>query len=232
MLQYEESLKRIRSFVCLVTKEDEDPNNWGENDFMKQEITSILETCPWYRIYDIIEYFDKRLTANNKILFEKDINDYFIEKGIGWKLNNGLIETRGEEAFENKIAEATEELGKAKFLTSKNELHEAIKDLSKRPNPDITGSVQHSLAALECLCREITGNKKLTLGKLINDNPNIVPKPLDIVISKIYGFASEQGRHLKEGGEPNYEEAELIVHLSASICTYLAKKNYLEVNDR
>ena len=39
-------------------------------------------------------------------------------------------------------------------------------------------------------------------------------------------FASEQGRHLKEGGEPNYEEAELVVHLSASLCAYLAKKNF------
>jgi hypothetical protein len=46
------------------------------------------------------------------------------------------------------------------------------------------------------------------------------------VISKVYGFASEQGRHLKEGGVPNYEEAELVVHLSASLCTYLAKKNF------
>lgn len=227
MQKYEKSLKKIRSYVCLVTKEAEDPNNWGENDFMKAEIQSIIQDCPWYRIYDVIEYFYAKLLVN-KDDFEKEINEYFIEKGIGWKLSKGLIETRGEEAFEKKIAEAAVELGNVKLLTSQNEIHEALKDMSKRPNPDITGSVQHSLAALECLCREISGDKKSTLGKLINDHPDIVPKPLNDVISKIYGFASEQGRHLKEGGEPNYEEAELVVHLSASLCTYLAKKNFFK----
>lgn len=224
MRKYEPSLKKIRAYVCFVTKEAEDPNNWGENEFMKNEIQTIIENCPWYRIYDIIEYFYTNLRVN-KAEYAKDINDYFIEKGIGWKFNNGFIETRGEEAFEQKIAEVVGILGYEGFLTSQNEIHEALKDMSKRPTPDITGSVQHSIAALECLCREITGDKKATLGKLINDNPNIVPKPLDNVIKEIFGFASEQGRHLREGGAPNYEEAELVVHLSASLCTYLTKKD-------
>ena len=55
MRNYEKSLKKIRSYVCFITKEAEDPNNWGENDFMKSEIQSIIENCPWYRIYDIID---------------------------------------------------------------------------------------------------------------------------------------------------------------------------------
>lgn len=226
MLQYEK-LKKIRSYVCYVTKESEDPNNWGENDFMKSEVQSILEKCPWNRIYDVIEYFYKKL-QDNKVKFEKEVNEYFIEKGIGWKLVNGLIEARGEEAFEQEIAEAVGVLRKVKLMTSQNEIYEALKDMSKRPEPDITGAVQHSIVALECLCREITGNKKATLGKIISDNPDIVPKPLDSVIKQIYGFASEQGRHLREGGAPNYEEAEFIVHLSASFCTYLTKKNFLK----
>lgn len=225
MRKYEKSLKRIRSYICFVTKKAEDPNNWGENDFMKSEIQSIIENCPWYRVYDIIEYFYMNLFLN-KAEFEKDINDYFIEKGIGWKLINGIVEVRGEDAFEQKIAEAIDVLGKVKLTTSQNEIHEALTDMSKRPTPDITGSVQHSVAALECLCREITGDTKATLGKLINDNPNVVPKPLDNVIKEIFGFASEQGRHLREGGAPKYEEAELIVHLSASLCVYLTKKNW------
>lgn len=84
---------------------------------------------------------------------------------------------------------------------------------------------------MECLCREITGEKKSTLGKLIKEHPNIVPSPLNKVISEIFGFSSEQGRHLREGGEPNYEEAELVVHLSASLCSYLCKKNFPQGKD-
>lgn len=225
MRKYEKSLKKIRSYVCLITKEAEDPNNWGENDFMKNEIQSIIENCPWYRVYDIIECFCMNLSLNREG-FEKDINDYFVEKGFGWKLVNGNIEIRGDDAFEQKITEAIDVLEEAKLITSQNEIHEALTDMSKRPTPDITGAVQHSVAALECLCREVTKDSKATLGKLINDNPNIVPKPLDNVIKGIFGFASEQGRHLREGGAPKYEEAELVVHLCASLCVYLTEKNW------
>lgn len=190
---------------------------------MKEEIKSIIDKCPWNRVYDIIEYFYVNLSSN-KTHFENDINEYFIEKGIGWKLTNGIIETRGEKAFEKKIAEAVNVLEDAKLNTSHHEIHEALKDMSKRPTPDITGSVQHAMAALECLSREITGCKSYTLGKIINNNPHVVPIPLDKAIKEVYGFASNQGRHLREGCAPDYEEAELIVHLSASLCVYLTKK--------
>lgn len=228
MLRYA-GLKKVRTCVCFVTKEAEDRNNWAENDFMKSEVQSILDNCPWYRIYDIIESF--YLQINDKIGFEREVNEYFVEKGIGWKLVHGILETRGEEAFEQDIKDVVDVLGEAKLHTTQYEIREALKDMSKRPTPDITGSVQHSVAALECLCREITGKKSLTLGKLINTHSQIIPKPLDKVVGGLFGFASEQGRHLREGEAPDYEEAELVVHLSASLCTYLTKKNFSKDND-
>ena len=227
MIKYEGSLKKIRSCVCFVTKKAENPYNWSENDFMKSEIQEIIQNCDWYRVYDIVESFYMKL-SQNKTEFEKNINEYFIEKGIGWKLVSGILEVRGENVFEQEIGEAINVLKSAELQTSQNEIQEALTDMSKRPIPDITGSVQHSVAALECLCREITRDRSSTLGKLIKDHPDIVPKPLNKVISEIFGFASEQGRHLREGNAPKYEEAELIVHLCASLCIYLTKKMTLE----
>lgn len=84
-------------------------------------------------------------------------------------------------------------------MTSQNEIKEAITDLSRRPIPEITGSIQHSLAALECVCREVTRDKKATLGTLINDHPNIVPKPLDDAIKKFGGFHQSKGYIFKKG---------------------------------
>jgi ABC-2 type transport system permease protein len=43
-------------------------------------------------------------------------------------------------------------------------------------------------------------------------------------IEKIWGFASNHGRHLQEGQAPEYLEAELVVELTAAIATYLGKK--------
>ena len=99
MLRYA-GLKKVRTCVCFVTKETEDRNNWAENDFMKSEVQSILENCPWYRIYDIIESFYQQI--NDKIGFEKEVNEYFVEKGIGWKLVHGILETRGKRLLSKK----------------------------------------------------------------------------------------------------------------------------------
>jgi len=41
----------------------------------------------------------------------------------------------------------------AKLETAKTEIREALNDLSRRPTPDITGAIQHSLACLECVAR-------------------------------------------------------------------------------
>lgn len=215
---------KIRKCVCGVLQVARDPNNWGENEHMYAEIRSNILDCPWYKVYDLIESFFSILNASEKNSFEKKINQYFLEHGIGWQLTNGVVEMRGDEFFEGAVSEIENLMDERKLNTSRNEITEAISDLSKRPNPDITGSVQHALAALECLSREITGNTTNTLGKLINDNPNLVPAPLNIAISKIYGFASNNGRHLNEGVEPNLEEAELLVHLSSCLCSYLCKK--------
>ena len=74
MQNYEPSLKKIRSIVCFVTKEAEDPNNWGENDFMISEIQVVIDGCLWNRVYDIIEAFYSKLSMRQKRNFEKDIN--------------------------------------------------------------------------------------------------------------------------------------------------------------
>lgn len=90
------SLKKIRDVVCKTINEAPDPNNWGENNFMDSEIQSLIDSCKWYRIYDIIENFYKELDQSNRTAFENKINDFFYEKGIGWKVEKGTIVSRME----------------------------------------------------------------------------------------------------------------------------------------
>jgi len=214
----------LRAITSRVLKIAPDSNNWSEFPNIDWEVGQHLDNCEWYLVYDIIETIIQKLNATEKTTFSNEINEYFIANGIGWKIVNGLIETRGDEVFETAVKTVVSVLETAKLETAKTEIKEALIDLSRRPTPDITGAIQHSLACLECVAREATGDKKATLGELIKKHPNIVPKPLDIAIEKIWGFTSEQGRHLREGQAPEYLEAELVVELSAAISTYLGKK--------
>jgi hypothetical protein len=76
----------------------------------------------------------------------------------------------------------------AKLQTAHSEMKKALDDLSRRPQADITGAIQHSLACLECVCREVTGDKKATLGALIKKFPDIVLDRLTGQLKKYGGL--------------------------------------------
>lgn len=214
----------LRSITSRVLKIPPDSNNWSEFPNIDYEVGQHLESCEWYLVYDIIETIIEKLNAQEKTTFTEEINEYFITNGIGWKIVNGLIETRGDEVFETAVKTVVSVLETAKLITAKTEIREALNDLSRRPTPDITGAIQHSLACLECVTREVTGDTKSTLGDLMKKFPGVIPSPLDQAVTKIWGFTSEQGRHLREGQAPEYLEAELVVEVTSAIATYLGKK--------
>jgi hypothetical protein len=80
------------------------------------------------------------------------------------------------------------------------------------------------MGALEAVARDLAGNSKATLGEVLKRNPTLVPKPLDTALSQVWGYASNEARHVEEGREPQREEAELVVGLAAVVATYLTKK--------
>lgn len=223
----------LRKIICsfcgktLKNKKRSDFNNWLKCISIRKKLQKLMDNCKWYYIYDIIETISLYLSIykrNRAHEFENEINQYFQQTGIGWRLKNGKIEYRGNTDFEFEIKKTDALLEKVGLSTSASEIKAAISDLSKRPNPDITGSIQHGLAALECVAREVTGGSNATLGKILNDRPGIFPKPLDAAMEKIWGYASNMGRHLKEGNSPSYDEAEFAVYVSAAACSYLIKK--------
>ena len=125
------------------------------------------------------------------------------------------------------VAEAIAQTTQSRYETVKAELEEARRDLSRRPDPDVTGCVQHSMAALECAARICSGDENATLGEIIKRQSARlgIPKPLDKALEKFWGYASDKGRHLREGGTPNRDEAELLLSVAAAVTTYLLQKN-------
>lgn len=223
----------VRSVVCRVLRRREDASNWTPFPNVDREVRDHVDGCEWYSVYDVAEALYRHLNSTHAwaasgepaaVRFAAELNKYFRLRGIGWQLKEGLLEARGAEEFEQTLKSAQAELATTGRHTASNEIHEALRDLSRRPTPDVTGAIQHALAALECVARDVTGNPKATLGTILASNPGLVPAPLDQALEKLWGFTSEQGRHLREGRVPGYEEAEVAVQVAAAAARYLSKK--------
>lgn len=212
----------LRQKLATILYRAPDRGNWSEFPNIDEEIRGWLRDCEWFEVLDVVEALSAALHRSEGD-FSDHVNQLFKLKGVGWQLVDDQIEMRGSEAFELAVRDGQEILRSQGRMTAATELHEAIHDLSRRPNPEITGAVQHAMAALECLARDVCGSKE-TLGDLIRRNPGLFPKPVDEIVSKAWGFTSNYGRHLQEGGAPSFEEAELMVGVSGVLCRYLARR--------
>ena len=183
--------------------------------------------CEWNVVYDLVEHFYRaisRRSSRQAQRFEQGVNEYFRKYGYGWKVVGGVIEVRGPEAVQSTIEGAIATLKDAGKTTAANELKEALHDLSRRPEPDITGAIQHAGAALECVAREASGDPKRTLGAIVAKYPDLLPKPLDNAVEQIWGYVSNQGRHLKEGDDARHDVAYLVTGLAAAIAAFMVDK--------
>jgi AbiJ N-terminal domain 4 len=199
------------------------------------EIEQAIQDCDWFLIYDLIEemYRDLAWSFSDQDVFMRDVNELFEDQNLGWILRTAAIEGthlvapeivfRGSHAFELTFTRAVDVLHSSGRITAHNELDEAIQDLSRRPHPDLTGAVQHAIAALECVAADVCGDRSETLGQIVKHHPDRFPDPLGDAVSKLYGFASDRGRHIAEGKAPSQEEVEFVVSVAAAVTTFLLR---------
>lgn len=221
------SYSQIRSVVCRVLLTAPEQSNWSEIPNIRDEVLYEINHCDWYKVYDVAEallsLIDNTRGYDCAVEYANALNIFFIEAGIGWqfKPNEGIV-YRGDEPFQVTTADAAKTLQNSGRRNASSEIEEAIRDISRRPDPDITGAISHSMAAVECVAQDILGSTN-TLGKIVGALD--LPKPLDEAVSKLYGFASQHGRHVSEQSRPTSEDAELLVQVSCAICAYLVKKH-------
>lgn len=212
----------MRQQLCAMLYCQPDAGNWSDFPNIDEEVRSLIDRLEWFEVYDLVEQLGKQ-PQRRETSFEGEVNRCFRRLGVGWQLIQGRLELRGPEVFEVNVRQGIDELTAQGRRTASAELHEALRDLSRRPDPEITGAIQHALAALECVAREAGGSKE-TLGELVKRNPSLFPRPVDEVVTKAWGYTSNFGRHLQEGFPPKFEEAELMVGLSGALCRYLARR--------
>lgn len=222
-ITYMNSIEQFRSIVTKELQVSNNPNNWSYSNIYS-EILYHLKECEWYKIYNIIEKIYNLVKTSEKKTFSEEINNHFINNGIGWKLENGKVVYRGDQSFEAITKETVLQLSIPETERSLNEFKEAFLDLSRKPKPDLTGAAIRAFNGLECMVNKID-EKEMTFGKLIKGNKNI-PPPLNLGVEKLWSFATETARHAKEGGNLTVIETELLVSVSAAVATYLHKLKF------
>ena len=215
-------------------------------------VRGFLNMCVWFHVYDTIEIIQDLITTeimqdpdalelmqelinegrpmNPAVEFAEEVNEYLVVKRIGYQLVDGKIEHRGDEAFEYAFADAVSLAGEAGLLRAQSESREAREALSRRPNSDPTGAISRSTNALESVARSVTSESEENWGKIVRKHPDLLPELMMEAVRSIREYAQENARHIREDRIPRVEDAEMAVHASAAVATYLIRKNKL-VND-
>jgi hypothetical protein len=216
---------QLRRILCrrLLVKEN---TQLVEDHRILAEVELLLADCHWYHVYGFVEDVYAELAVRPTPSAEEyamRVNTYFAETGIGWELQNGRLQPRGGAGLDHALQSALAALERSGRQTAHEQLREAMQDLSRVPEAEVTGAVQHAIGALECVARDLVGDPQMTLGKLVKHYPDLMPTTLASVVDKAYGFASNEARHLVEGRKIDFCEAELTVSLSAAVITYLLR---------
>ena len=221
------SYREIRSALCSLFMVAPDKSNWSEIPNIQFEVNDLIDAAAWYEVYDAVEELYRAIERakgpDRAHAFGETVDRLFQRSGAGWRWDDsGGVLARGDELFEKSVDTAAKALSVSGYTVAAKEIREAISDLSRRPEPDLTGAVHHALGALEATGRYIDGSER-GFSDLVDRLD--LPKPLDSALKKMWGFSSNYGRHVSVTKVPTPRDAALIVHLAAAFCAYLVDDN-------
>jgi hypothetical protein len=203
-------------------------------------LASALQFSEWGILVDAIDDLHARqcleirmwdATRNGWLMYDGQDKDEYLYRDFYFR-----VSFAGRKYFERLQAQAAEEsrldrmpvaalLSASEHQASFRELKEAHSDLTKRPEPDLTGVVQHCMAALECTAKLIARNDGGTFGDVLKQRNLNLPPQLSEMLKKAWGFASDRGRHVNDGRSVSYPDAELMLNLCEAVIVYLLRSS-------
>lgn len=179
--------------------------------------------CEWYEVYDFLEF---TLNVVKKGHLDVAVNSILERDISGYRYINGVFT---DITSKEEIEMLEEALTDTDYPGVKAHLQRALELLSHRENPDYRNSIKESISAVESVCREITGNKKATLGdalKVIERMHKLHPALKD-AFSKLYGYTSDESgiRHaMLDEPDLGSSEAKFFLMTCTSFINYIKSK--------
>lgn len=184
----------------------------------------------WNDIYDFIEFFCFYYINNShdniNEIFQEEINEILERENSGYRLIEGCITPITDKI---EIDSLKENFEKSPLENIKIHFDKALFHLSDRNNPDFRNSIKESISAVECICRNITGERTLdrALPKLENNGINI-PDILKKGMEKIYYWTNgEDGiRHalMDDTENAGFDEAKYMLIVCSAFVNYIISK--------
>ncbi|BAS56186.1 hypothetical protein NIES2135_45120 [Leptolyngbya boryana NIES-2135] len=185
-------------------------------------------SCPWYRVYDFIEF----TIAHPKFQyltpdFPDICNKILEEENAGYRIIAGhvvaIIASTEVEAVEQALASSDA------FSGARIHLETAVKLLADRNNPDYRNSIKESISAVESVCQVITANPNATLGKALGilEKQKQLHGSLKEGFSKLYGYTNDSDgiRHaLLEEPNVSFSDAKFMLIACSGFVNYLIGK--------
>lgn len=194
-------------------------------------LKDIFLACAWNEVYDFLQ-FVLDFWPNNWFIEERFVpacNRVLEAELSGYRIIGRVIAPITSDQEKNEIEEALTDT--SKLTPIRLQLEQALRKLSDRDQPDYRGSIKESISSVETLCRIVTKQPKLELGKALKQIESkgtigLHPALKDAFI-KLYGWTSDDGgiRHaLMDEPKLEFEDAKfMLVSCSAFINYMLAK---------
>lgn len=200
---------------------------YDEIDLITEYIDN--EHLKWYYKLDIIEflypYIAKKLDKESFLKIKEELNKEFKRHNFAYRLLDGKIV---EITSDNEIKSIEEAINNSS-CNVRTHLQEALKKLSPT-NPDYRNSIKESISAVECVCREITGESTLdrALKNLENKGVNLNPRMKD-GLKNLYFYTNDGStgiRHalMDDKNAPTADEGIFMLVSCSAFVNYLMKK--------
>lgn len=196
--------------------------------FIENVVRNHFYSCEWFELLDFIEAVQRiSQDSHTNAKFTEYCNLILETESYGYRLVSGnfVRNIEGEEI--NEIEDA---MKSAPDLV-KAHISQSLRHLSNRNNPDYRNSIKESISALETLCRQITGKRRVTLGEALSEIErkgiiNFHPA-FRQACNKLYGWTSDEDgvRHsLMDESDLSQEDARFMLVACSSFANYLIVK--------
>ena len=222
------SLNANKLYLNIIHALPLDPKNTGGKIVnlpvdARKDFGKLIMECEWWQFYDICEVIPRSFAPYHEHLikdFCEKVKILFKAEKLEFRMTeDGRVE-QAESSFTDAAIKKARYLLREPGLEEANEYFEkAIKAINLQIGPDGERCIKNALLAIEQAVRNINGagDNGSSFSDVIEDvnRKGIISRPVEQVIRNIYDFADKQY---------GFEEAELVLDMSAAIMIYLVGK--------